>query len=76
MTCYYAILLDVDSGTLGFPSEIADDPLLNYLLHEGDKFENAEERRVFYVAITRARFKTIRFIIKPTRVSSCWNCKS
>ncbi|AWH86330.1 hypothetical protein HYN59_14975 [Flavobacterium album] len=57
MTCDYAILLDINSGTLGFPSEIADDPLLGYLLHEGDRFENAEERRVFYVAITRARHK-------------------
>jgi DNA helicase-4 len=57
MTCDYSILLDVDSGVLGFPSEIADDPLLDYLLYEGDKFENAEERRVFYVAITRARHK-------------------
>ncbi|HTD98371.1 MAG TPA: UvrD-helicase domain-containing protein [Mucilaginibacter sp.] len=57
MTCDYAILLDIDSGKLGFPSEIADDPLLSYLLQEGDSFENAEERRVFYVAITRARHK-------------------
>jgi len=57
MTCDYAILLDINSGILGFPSEVADDPLLNYLLHEGDSFENAEERRVFYVAITRARHK-------------------
>ncbi|UEG51487.1 UvrD-helicase domain-containing protein [Mucilaginibacter daejeonensis] len=55
MTCDHAILLDVDSGPYGFPSEIADDPMLSYLLHEGDKFDNAEERRVFYVAITRAR---------------------
>ncbi len=57
MTCDYAVLLDVDSGILGFPSEMADDPMLSYLLHEGDSFENAEERRVFYVAITRARYK-------------------
>ncbi|MET3606887.1 DNA helicase-4 [Mucilaginibacter rubeus] len=57
MTCDYAILLDLDSGVLGFPSEMADDPMLNYLLREGDSFENAEERRVFYVAITRARHK-------------------
>ncbi|MNK21281.1 Helicase IV [compost metagenome] len=57
MTCDYAIILDVNSGILGFPSEIADDPLLGYLLQEGDRFENAEERRVFYVAITRARHK-------------------
>ncbi|MFP9114759.1 UvrD-helicase domain-containing protein [Flavobacterium sp. RHBU_3] len=64
MTCDYAILLDVNSGTLGFPSEMADDPLLNYLLHEGDGFDNAEERRVFYVAITRARHKN--FILYNT----------
>ena len=57
MTCDYAILLDINSGTLGFPSEMADDPILNYLLQEKDHFENAEERRVFYVAITRARHK-------------------
>ncbi|MDT3402262.1 UvrD-helicase domain-containing protein [Mucilaginibacter terrae] len=57
MTCDYAVLLDLNSGILGFPSEMADDPMLNYLLQEGDNFENAEERRVFYVAITRARYK-------------------
>lgn len=57
MTCDYAIILDVDSGVLGFPSEMADDPMLNHLLQEGDDYENAEERRVFYVAITRARYK-------------------
>jgi DNA helicase-4 len=64
MTCDYAIILDVNSGTLGFPSEMADDPLLSYLLHEGDVYENAEERRVFYVAITRARHKN--FILYNT----------
>jgi DNA helicase-4 len=57
MTCDYTILLDIDSGVLGFPSEMADDPMLNYLLQEGDGFDNAEERRVFYVAITRARYR-------------------
>ncbi|RZM17820.1 MAG: hypothetical protein EOO88_42330, partial [Pedobacter sp.] len=57
LTCDYVILMDVDSGQFGFPSEVADDPILNYLLHEGDSYENAEERRVFYVALTRARHK-------------------
>jgi len=55
LTADYAILLDMDSGIYGFPSEIADDPILNAVLHEGDKFDNAEERRLFYVATTRAR---------------------
>ncbi|MBB5395060.1 UvrD-helicase domain-containing protein [Mucilaginibacter sp. AK015] len=57
MTCDYAVLLDLNSAVLGFPSEMADDPLLNHLLNESDAFENAEERRLFYVAITRARHR-------------------
>jgi len=55
LTADFSILLDIDSGVYGFPSEIADDPILNAVLHEGDKFDNAEERRLFYVATTRAR---------------------
>ena len=55
LTADFSILLDIDSGIYGFPSEIADDPILNAVLHEGDKFDNAEERRLFYVATTRAR---------------------
>ncbi|QEC74621.1 UvrD-helicase domain-containing protein [Mucilaginibacter ginsenosidivorax] len=57
LTADFSILLDVDSGVFGFPSEIADDPILNAVLHESDKFENAEERRLFYVATTRARHR-------------------
>lgn len=55
LTCEVAILLDLDSGLYGFPSEMADDPILDNLLQEGDSYENAEERRLFYVALTRAR---------------------
>ncbi|MFD2871973.1 UvrD-helicase domain-containing protein [Mucilaginibacter ximonensis] len=65
MTCDYAILLDLNAGQLGFPSEMADDPMLNYLLQEGDNFENAEERRVFYVALTRARHKNYLLYHEP-----------
>jgi DNA helicase-4 len=65
MTCDYAILLDLNSGLLGFPSEMADDPMLNYLLQEKDNFENAEERRVFYVAMTRARHKNYLLYHEP-----------
>ncbi len=51
----YVILLNCNGGTKGFPSEIADSPVLNYVLSEPDSFEFSEERRVFYVAITRAK---------------------
>jgi DNA helicase-4 len=53
----YVIIDNVNSGLYGFPTEIVDDPLLNLVLPEPDKHENGEERRLFYVALTRARKK-------------------
>lgn len=49
------IVLNCNSGKYGFPSEMSDDPVLNLLLSESDQFENGEERRLFYVAMTRAK---------------------
>lgn len=51
----HVVLLNANSGRGGFPSEIADDPLLGLVSPEAEQFENAEERRVMYVAMTRAR---------------------
>lgn len=52
----HVILLEVFRGRTGFPSEIVDDPLLTMVSPEAESFENAEERRVMYVAMTRARY--------------------
>lgn len=49
------ILIGLASGEYGFPCQIVDDPILNLVLAKQDLFANAEERRLFYVAITRAR---------------------
>lgn len=49
------IVLNCNSGKYGFPSEMSDDQVLNLLLSEADQFENGEERRLFYVAMTRAK---------------------
>ena len=51
----YAVVLGLCSGKHGFPSEITDDPLLNLVLAAPEAHPNAEERRLLYVAITRAR---------------------
>ena len=51
----YAVVLGLCSGRHGFPSEIADDPLLDLVLSAPDEHPNAEERRLLYVAMTRAR---------------------
>lgn len=39
----------------GFPSKVSDDPILGYVLSKPESYPFAEERRLFYVAITRAR---------------------
>jgi DNA helicase IV len=51
----YAVVLDVVAGRMGFPSEVVDDPVLDLVLAGTGGFRNAEERRLFYVALTRAR---------------------
>lgn len=53
----YVIVLNCSAGKYGFPSEQADDPILNLLLSQADQFPNGEERRLFYVALTRCREK-------------------
>ena len=51
----YVIVLDLNDGYPSFPSTREDDPLLNIVLHRPNAFPHAEERRLFYVAMTRAR---------------------
>ena len=50
----YTILLDVSEGDYGVPSRIEDDELLNLVMPRPETYEFAEERRLFYVALTRA----------------------
>lgn len=49
------ILINCNEGIYGFPSLVEDDPILGYVLSDEDQYEYAEERRLFYVALTRAR---------------------
>ena len=51
----YVVVLGLCSGKYGFPSEITDDPILDLVLAASEDHPNAEERRLFYVALTRAR---------------------
>jgi DNA helicase-4 len=49
----YVVLLGLEAR--GFPSTVEDDPLLQLAMAAPDSFSHAEERRLFYVALTRAR---------------------
>lgn len=50
----YVILMDVSEGSYGVPSQIEDDELLNLVIPRPETYPYAEERRLFYVALTRA----------------------
>ncbi len=65
----YVVILGLTSGRHGFPSEIADDPVLGMVLAGGEAFEFAEERRLFYVALTRAR-KRVYLVADAARPSA------
>lgn len=64
----HVIVPRMTAETLGFPSRIADDPILALAMPGGDSFEDAEERRLFYVALTRAR-STVTLITVAHRKS-------
>ena len=49
------ILINCNQGAYGFPSLIEDDPILDFVLSKRETYPFAEERRLFYVAMTRAR---------------------
>jgi DNA helicase-4 len=52
----YVVILGLRSGRMGFPSEIVDDPVLDLVLAAAEAYPHAEERRLLYVAMTRARY--------------------
>lgn len=52
-------VINMNSGMLGMPATRGDDPVMSTMLTKLDPYPFAEERRLFYVAITRATEKTI-----------------
>lgn len=49
------IVLNLINSRYGFPNRLESDPILELLLDNEDAFEFSEERRLFYVALTRTK---------------------
>ena len=57
------IVVNGRNETYGFPSKIENDPVLSFVVKEDLSIEYAEERRLFYVAMTRTKNRV--FFIAP-----------
>ncbi|HOJ10085.1 MAG TPA: UvrD-helicase domain-containing protein [Clostridiales bacterium] len=59
----YVILINALEGKYGFPSQIEDDPVMKLVTVEDRSMSFAEERRLFYVALTRTKNRI--YIVTP-----------
>lgn len=57
------VIVNFENSILGFPNKISDDPILETVLSDSDSFMYSEERRLFYVSMTRTKNRT--YIIVP-----------
>jgi len=64
----YVIILGLGCGRYGLPSGVTADPWHQALNGQANDYPHAEERRVFYVALTRAK-KQVICLVDKTRPS-------
>lgn len=55
LECDFVVLISGEDAQNGFPNKTEDDAILTLLLGKESSFEYAEERRLFYVALTRTK---------------------
>ena len=60
----FVFILNNKNSRLGFPSKIQDAPIFDLLLESSDTYKYSEERRLFYVSLTRSRKKVILLTLK------------
>ena len=64
----YVFIINNRKGKTGFPSQYQDPPIIRLLLDSREEYPFAEERRLFYVALTRAK-KKVYLVIQNDNVS-------
>ena len=58
------IIINLENKEWGFPNKIKDEKILKYILPKKEKCKYAEERRLFYVALTRTKNETFLLVDK------------
>lgn len=59
------ILINLTDDTLGFPNQMKDDEILRFVSPHSSKYPFDEERRLFYVALTRTKNRV--FLLTPKK---------
>lgn len=59
------VIVNARNEVYGFPAKIDDDPVMKYVINDDASIEYAEERRLFYVAMTRTKNRV--FIVTPEK---------
>jgi len=49
------VIINLEDGVLGFPNQIKNDSVLRFVTKDFEKYPFSEERRLFYVALTRTK---------------------
>lgn len=62
------IILNLSNNLMGFPNKMTDDPILSVLLSDYEDYRFAEERRLFYVALTRTKNEVLLFLPPDTSI--------
>lgn len=57
------IIINARNEVYGFPSQVQEDPVLKFVVKDDHSIEYAEERRLFYVALTRTKNRV--YIVSP-----------
>lgn len=69
----YIFLINMMDSSNGFPSKIEEHNILKLVLPKAEEYPYAEERRLFYVSLTRAKEKV--FILVPKKNPSIFVCE-
>ena len=56
------IIISLENKDWGFPNKIKDEKILKYILPKKEKCKYSEERRLFYVALTRTKSEVYLFV--------------
>ena len=75
------IIINLENKLLGFPNKIQDDKVLRFVSNDFEKYPYSEERRLFYVALTRTKNKVFLLVPKDNpsifvkELLSCYSSK-